>query len=405
MKYTRPQIFYYRLAEVVCWFFSTFVFGRKILRNEIKGVKGPYVIIANHQAKYDFVNLIGMTHRPMSFVISSSMYHALPIKGLLTRIGVIPKQQFQTSIKDMKRMKAVVDQGEPLVIYPAGLMCEDGLSTPIPEATYKFLKWLGVDVYMARTSGAYFVMPKWTRGLRAGKTCMDIYRLFSAEELAELDLDAIRRRTDEALLFDAYREQEQLRVRYRNNSNVEGLEQVLYMCPHCESEFSMEVKDGNKLVCSACGYEQECDEFAFLHNRKGLGREMRYVSDWSRMICDKLRDRILQGENIALSCPTRVHMIDHKKHKFVDVGEGTVTLSRESFRFDGTVSGEPLQLEIPVSAIPSLPFGPGKYLELQKGEQIYRCVLADGRLVMKFINLVKVYHAMSREAVPAKAAN
>jgi hypothetical protein len=51
----------------------------------------------------------------------------------------------------MKKMKAVVEAGQPLAIYPAGLMCEDGLSTPIPKATYKFLKWMNVDVYMART--------------------------------------------------------------------------------------------------------------------------------------------------------------------------------------------------------------------------------------------------------------
>ena len=78
-------------------------------------------------------------------------------------MGVIPKQQFQTTVTDMKNMKAVVEAGQPLVIYPAGLMCEDGLSTPVPKATYKFLKWMNVDVYMARTEGSYFVMPKWSK--------------------------------------------------------------------------------------------------------------------------------------------------------------------------------------------------------------------------------------------------
>lgn len=404
MKYTKPSLLVYRLAQVVCWFVATFMFRRRILRNEIKGVKGPYVVIANHQAKYDFVNLIGVTHRPMSFVISNSMYSSLPIKGLLTRMGVIPKQQFQTTIKDMKRMKAVVEQGEPLVIYPAGLMCEDGLSTPIPEATYKFLKWLGVDVYMARTSGAYFVMPKWAKGMRAGETRLDIYKLFSKEEMAELDVAEVKARTEEAILFDAYREQEKLRVRYRNNRNVEGLQHVLYMCPHCGSEFSMTVEGENRLVCTACGYEQECDEMGFLHNRKGLGQEVRYVSDWSRLISAGLREKVESGAEEGMTVPTRIHMIDHDRHKFVDVGHGTVTLSRENLSLDGEIAGSEVALQMPITAIPTLPFGPGKYLEIQQGETIYRCVPADGRLVMKFIHLVKIFHELSRERAKSKAA-
>jgi len=146
MRYTRPNLLLYRLAQAVSWFVAAFVFRRRVLRNEIKGKQGAYVVIANHQAAYDFVNLIGLTRRPMTFVISSSFYNSLPIKGLLDKLGVIPKQQFQTSVQNMKKMKSVIAQGQPLVIYPAGLMCEDGLSTPIPAATYKFLKWLGADV-------------------------------------------------------------------------------------------------------------------------------------------------------------------------------------------------------------------------------------------------------------------
>ena len=178
MKYRKPNWFCYRIAQIVSWFVAAVLFRRKILRNEIKGVKGPFVVIANHEAALDFVNLIGTTYRRMTFVISKSFFSTLPIQGFLKKLGVIPKQQFQTSADDLKRMKRVVDAGQPVVIYPAGLMCEDGMSTPIPAATYKFLKWLGVDVYVARTQGTYFVMPKWSKKMRPGRTYIDIYKLF-----------------------------------------------------------------------------------------------------------------------------------------------------------------------------------------------------------------------------------
>ena len=401
MEYTRPNRFLYRLTQVAAWFVAVFLFGRRIVRNELKGVKGPFVVIANHQAAYDFVNLIGLCRRPMTFVISSSFYQTLPVKGILRHIGVIPKQQFRTSVGDMKRMKAVLERGEPLVIYPAGLMCEDGLSTPIPEATYKFLKWLDADVYMARTAGTYFAMPKWSKKLRPGRTELDVYRLFTRQELAALEVEEVRARAREALLFDAYREQERLRVRYRGGSSVEGLENVLYLCPHCRQEFSVKA-EGRRLTCSACGYELESDEYGFLHNRKGLGEELRYVSDWSTLIARHLEERVREGSEGSLSAHCRIRMIDGEKNRFVDVGGGEMTLSRAGFRIVGDIGGSPADLTVPLAGVPSLPFGPGSYLEIQHGKTIYRCLPDDGRVVIKFIHLVKIFHRLRMEAETVK---
>lgn len=394
MRYVKPNIFYYKIAQAVSWLVATFIFKRKIVRNEIKNKKGPFVVIANHQAALDFVNLIGARKRPMSFVISNSFYNTLPIKGFLNKMGVIPKQQFQTSAKELKRIKAVIDNGEAVVIYPAGLMCEDGLSTPIPTATYKFLKWLEADVYAAKTDGTYFVMPKWAKGMRAGRTYMDIYKLFSKEELKDTDIDEIRQSTENALLFDAYREQEKHLIKYKNNDNIEGLENVLYQCPNCKAEFSMCVKNENTIYCSECGFYEVSDEYAFLHNHSGIGEEIRYVSDWSRFIYDDLKESIKQEVISKLCAKTSIHMIDYNKNKFVEVGFGTITLSKENFVINGEINGKTVNLSVSIANMPSLPFSPGKYLELQQANNIYRCVLDDGKLVMKFINMLKIFHEM-----------
>jgi hypothetical protein len=405
MHYKKPNLLCYRIAQIAAWLVATFVFRRKILRNEIKGKKGPFVVIANHQAALDFVNLIGATRRPMSFVISNSFFNTLPIRGFLTRMGVIPKQQFQTAVRDMKRMKAVIDHGEPIVIYPAGLMCEDGLSTPIPAATYKFLKWLDADVYVAKTSGTYFAMPKWSSGFRPGRTHLDIYKLFSREELKNLDLGQVKSRTDEALLFDAYREQEAFRVKYSNGSNIRGLEHVLYQCPHCLAEFSVEAVEKDRLRCSACGYEQGSDAYGFLHKTSSHGEELRYVSDWSLGIYGRLKEKLVSGEVADLSTPMTIRMIDYDRKKFMDVGHGTLSLNARQFTIDGVIREQPVSLAVSIAGVPTLPFKPGKYLEVQDGNDIYRCVPEDGRLVMKFINMVKIFHELSQNKERNTAKN
>ncbi len=396
MQYNKPKKFHYRIAQTASLCLSTFVFKRKILRNEIKGKKGPFVVIANHEAALDFVNLITATRRPMSFVISKSFFSTLPVKKFMAKAGVIPKQQFQTLPNDLKQMKAVLDAGEPVVIYPAGLMCEDGLSTPIPSATYKFLKWLDADVYVAKTSGTYFVMPKWSKKLRPGRTYLDVYKLFSREELSELDLETVKAKTDEALLFDAYREQENVHNRY--NRDITGLENVLYMCPHCKTEFSMQIKGKHTIYCTECGFEQENDRNSFMH-KKGEGEEIRYVSDWSKIIYNDLKDRVKNGIENILTAKTAIHMVDDRKNKFVEVGNGEVTLSKDGFVIDATVNGEAKNLKISTKNLPTLPFSPGRHIEIQDGQTIYRCVLEDGRLATKFINMVKIFHELHEEAV------
>ncbi len=395
MRENKQNIFIYRLVQLLSWFAAKLIFRCRLRRNELKGKKGPCVVIANHEASLDFVNLISANRRPMTFVISRSFYDSSSVQWGMRRIGAIPKQQFQTTLKDMRRMKSVIDAGEILVIYPAGLMCEDGRSTPVPTATYQFLKWLRTDVYVARSTGSYFVSPKWTRGFRPGRTYLDIYCLFTAEELVAADVDTVRSRTDAALTFDAYREQEAAMSRYQNGDCIEGLEHVLYLCPHCHREYTLQVTDRSRIECTACGYAERSDSYGFLHLEGEVGEEIRYVSDWSRMIYERERARVLRGEGNALSAETQFQMIDEKKRKFATVGEGQITLTPTTFRVQGQIRGELVDLSVPICDFASLPFRPGKYLEIQQGENIYRCVLKDGRLAMKLINLVKIYYELS----------
>ena len=396
----KPNKFIYRFVQFLCLIVAKLFFRRKFLRNEIKGKKGPFVVIANHESALDFVNLIGATKAPMTFVISNTFYSTLPFKGFMDRIGVIPKQQFQTFLSDLYKMKAVVKNGGILVIYPAGLMCEDGQSTPIPAATYDFLRWTQADVYMARSIGTYFAMPKWAKGLRAGRTYIDIYKLFDAEELKALDDETVKARTDEALLFDAYKEQETHMVKYASCHQVEGLQNVLYQCPHCETEWSVQVKDKSTLVCAACGFEQTSDRYGFLHNHKQVGRERRHVSEWSREIYNRLKERVKNGTETGMHLAAKIRMIDENKRKFVEIGQGMVSIEEGHLKIRGTLRGEDATVSVPMTNFASLPFSPGKYFEIQQGEGTYRCYPEDGRLVMKFVNLMKIHYELNAARKP-----
>ena len=61
---------------------------------------------------------------------------------------------------DMKKMKAVVDSGHPLLIYPCGLNSEDGTNPDYPPATARFIKWMNCDIYVCRHELDYFNLSK-----------------------------------------------------------------------------------------------------------------------------------------------------------------------------------------------------------------------------------------------------
>ena len=90
-------------------------------------------------------------------------------------------------------------------------------------------------------------------------------------------------------------------------------------------------------------------------------------------------------------------MIDFKKNKFVEVGHGTVTLSNDAFTLTGQIHDESVDITIPIISIPTLPFKPGRCFEIQDGSTIYRCVLEDGRQVMKFIHMLKSFYELRQE--------
>ncbi len=391
-------MFVYKIMKALAGCIANVVFQRKYLRNEVKDKDGAMVIIGNHEAALDFATVVGATKRHMTFVVSDSFYNTLPFRKWMEMVGVIPKQQFQTTITEICKMRSTIKRGDILMFYPAGLMSEDGLSTPFPAQSYKFLQYLGADVYAARTAGTYFCTPKWSKKIRPGRTYMDIYKIIDKDELQELTEEQIKERVDGALLFDAYREQEKHMVKYLGGDNVEGLESVLYICPHCNAEFTIKVKNKNTLYCTECGFAHNSDKYGFLHNSGNVGDEIRYVSDWSSIIHKRVGEMIDSGEIVDISAKTKIQTIAYEKKKYVDVGYGTITVTPEKFILEGEINGKETKIEVPLNSFASIPFKPGCRIEIQHNKTSYRCVLDDGKLATKIVNVVETYYERIQEA-------
>ena len=146
VKIKKANPFVYELYYWICRFVSKFIFNLKIQRNEIKGVKAPYLVLANHESFIDFINMTAACKTKHHFLVSNSFFHSMKISPLIKAAGAIPKQQFQFSLHSLRDMKEVIKANRSLVIYPAGMMSEYGLTTPIPKGTGRIFKYLATDI-------------------------------------------------------------------------------------------------------------------------------------------------------------------------------------------------------------------------------------------------------------------
>ncbi len=392
-KYRKPNIIIYSIFLFACKILSSLKFNLKIKQNQLKNKKGAYVVLANHESALDFVNVARALNRRAHFVISNAFYKTFPFGSIVEKLGLIPKNQFQTAPSDLIKMKTVIDNGMPLVIFPAGLMPENGICTPIPKATGKALKWLNVDVYVAKSNGSYLTNPKWSKKWRKGKTTLSITKFASKEELSNLTSEELQQKIENALSFDAYKINDAVKVPFKNGDNVVGLENVLYACPKCNKKYSIISENVNTLRCTECGYEVYSDKFGILHG-KSEEAIFKYPSDWSLYIEKQIKEEINANPNYSLECFSDVYTVDEKKHKFTLTGTTYIKISKEGITFKGVVNGEKIEKTLSIKNYPSLPLKPGANFDIQDGKIIYRICPSEPKTCTEWVSAVEALYEL-----------
>lgn len=391
-KYKKPNFLFYHFARFCAKIFLKFKLKLKVVRNDLKKHKGGCVIISNHESQIDFLPMAVSNKKRLIFVISNSFYQSIKVRRLLDWIRVIPKQQFQTTVSDMKKMKKVIDSDQKLVLYPSGLMSENGLPTPVPESTAKFLKWLNTDIFISKISGTYLALPKWGKGIRKGNVEIDTYLLMTKEQLKETSEEELDKLISKHLDFNSYATQEEKMVKYKNGNCIEGLENVLYRCPKCKTEFSMKNISFDTMKCNHCGNEVYMDEYSFLKPKTEEDVCYKYPSDWYNEIYNDLEKEINNNIDFEYKMNVIIKMLNYKKQRYEEVGFGILSLNKDNISINGTINGEDKIIVLKTKLFPILPFKPGKQIELQDGDNIYRCVFESGQEVMKWIMTIKILH-------------
>lgn len=297
------------------------------------GKKEPCLVLMNHSSFID-LEIVSTVLYPRRFNIVATSDSFMGIMNFVMRmIGCFPTKKFvmePTLVKDM--MYVVKKLKSSVVMYPEASYSFDGTATTLPDSLGSCIKMLGVPVVMVRTYGAYTRDPLYN-GLRRRKVDVsaDMKYLLSAKDVKTKSVEEIMEIIGQEFRFDNFRWQQENKVSVTEPFRAEGLNRVLYRCPHCETEGAME-GTGTKLICNHCKKQYELTEYGFLQAEDGEGR-FDHVPDWYRWERECVRKEIENGE-YRLEVPVDICILKNMKAIY-RVGEGTLIHTEDGFRLVG----------------------------------------------------------------------
>ena len=292
----------------------------------------PCLILMNHSSFID-LEIIGSLFSDRPYQIVCTLDGLVGKKWLMRMIGCIPTKKFITDaalVKDM--VYAVKELKSSIVMYPEASYSFDGTATPLPECIGKCLKLLQVPVVMIRTHGAFLRNPLYN-GLqvRKAKVSAEVEYILSPEDIKTKSSEELNAILKEHFTFDNFRWQQENHIRIAEKFRADGLNRVLYKCPHCQTEGKMYGK-GTYLSCQSCRKKYELTEYGFM---KAVGgeTEISHIPDWYQWERECVRKELLEG-TYHLKADVDIYMMVNTDCVY-KVGEGILCHSQEGFSLDG----------------------------------------------------------------------
>ena len=298
------------------------------------GKDEPCLILMNHSSFIDLKIASRIFYPKRYGVVSTTDAFVGPFMPLLMRlIGCIPTQKFVTDVTLIRDMEYLLKQKKTSVLmYPEAGYSFDGKATTMPRKLGVLLKKLGVPVVTVITQGAfardplYNCLQKRKVKVRADVTCLATKEDIKNKTVAELDALIA-----EAFSFDNFAWQQNNGIVIDEPFRADGLNRILYRCPHCGAEGKTEGK-GTRLTCHSCGKAYELTELGHLEPVEGEG-VFSHIPDWFNWQRQQVR-RELEDGTYRMEADVKIGMLVDYKALYM-VGEGKLIHDSEGFRLTG----------------------------------------------------------------------
>lgn len=297
------------------------------------GKKEPCFILMNHSSFTD-MKIASKILFPRRFNIICSTDGFIGKAWLMRQIGCIPTHKFVLDIGLVRNISRAIKKNKcSVLMYPEAGYSFDGTATTLPDSLGKFAKMLEAPVIMITTYGAFARDPMYNcLQIRDVKVSAKMEYVLSPDDIKSKSADEINEIIKEKFSFDNFRWQQENKIAIKEDFRADGLNRVLYKCPHCLAESGNMEGRGTELICHSCGAKYELDEYGFL---RGINCETKFnhVPDWYKWERECVRQEIIDG-TYSMTDDVDIYMLVDMKCMY-NVGSGVLTHNSEGFKLTG----------------------------------------------------------------------
>ncbi len=292
---------------------------------------GPWLILMNHSSFLDLEMASHMIPMPYNIVCTSD--GLVGKEWIMRTLGCIPTQKFVTDVSLISDLKYATGKNKTSVLmYPEASYSFDGTATKLPRKLGVLFKALKVPVVMITTYGSFARDPLYNNlQKRKVKVSAKIECLLTPEEIKSTSVADIDDILDKTFSFDHFKWQAENHIKITEDFRADGLNRILYKCPHCMSEGNTEGK-GTTFTCHDCGATYEMDEYGKLHNTAGETK-FSHIPDWYAWERQCVKDEITAG-TYSLDTDVKIGMLVDEKALYM-VGNGKLHHDRDGFKLAG----------------------------------------------------------------------
>lgn len=293
-KYPIRQPIFFMLLIWILSKFSLMFKKHKVEKINMKGLKPPYFMLSNHMYFVDF-ELAALATFPyrVNNVINIDGY--IKRAWLMKLIGGICTRKFTNDLHLVKSIKMVLSRDDIVGLYPEARYSACGVTSYIPDSVAKMVKKFKVPVVVIIHRGNHLHTPFWNfRKKRKVPLHTTAKLVLTVDQIEKMSVEEIEKKIKEEFYYDEYKYQRENNILITEKYRAEKLNKILYQCPHCLKEHTMNSK-GTELYCELCQKRWNLNEDGTLTALNGE-TEFTHLPDWYKWQREQVKEEVLNGK-------------------------------------------------------------------------------------------------------------